>query len=83
MSNRLYAWEFGANFGHIGALLPLARAFRQRGHAALWAVSQTGPAARTLGIPVVPFCTGFFAPPKQRPRPSLRPWQALPPVNWN
>jgi UDP:flavonoid glycosyltransferase YjiC (YdhE family) len=153
MSKLLYAWEFGANFGHIGAFLPLARGLQQRGHDVRWAVSQTGPAARllaregftwlqapiaqelqragpplsyndillrfgyanredllglvvawrellrltgvravladhaptailaarTLGIPVVLFCTGFFAPPRQRPLPSLRPWQALPP----
>ena len=153
MSKLFYAWEFGANFGHIGAFLPLARALRQRGHDVRWAVSQTGPtarllacenftwlqapfgqempragpplsysdillrfgyasgedllglvvawrellrltgaqavladhaptailAARTLGIPVVLFCTGFFAPPRQRPLPSMRPWMALPP----
>ena len=48
MSNLLYAWEFGANFGHIAAFLPLARALRQRGHEVRWAVSQTGPAARLL-----------------------------------
>jgi UDP:flavonoid glycosyltransferase YjiC (YdhE family) len=48
MSKLLYAWEFGANFGHIGAFLPLARALRQRGHQVRWAVSQTGPAARLL-----------------------------------
>ena len=29
--NLLYAWELGANFGHIGAFLPLARALRERG----------------------------------------------------
>ena len=48
MSKLLYAWEFGANFGHIGAFLPLARALRQRGHEVRWAVAQTGPAARLL-----------------------------------
>jgi hypothetical protein len=44
-----YAWEFGANFGHIGAFLPLGRALRDRGHEVLWVVTQTGPAARLLG----------------------------------
>lgn len=48
MSTLLYAWEFGAGLGHIGAFLPLARALRQRGHDVRWAVSQTGPAARLL-----------------------------------
>ena len=153
MSKLLYAWEFGANLGHVGAFLPLARALRARGHEIRWAVAQTTPAApllakegytwlqaptcpetrregpplsyndillrfgyardedllglvvawrelmrlngaqvvladhaptailaaRTLGIPVVLFCFGFFAPPRQRPLPSLRPWLALPP----
>ena len=153
MSKVLYAWEFGANLGHVGAFLPLARALRQRGHDVRCALSQIGPAARllaqdgyawmqapiaqempragpplsysdillrfgyanseellglvaawrellslhqaqvvladhaptailaarTLGIPVVLFCFGFFAPPRQRPLPSIRPWSALPP----
>lgn len=48
MCNILYAWEFGANLGHIGAFLPLARTLRQRGHDVRWAVAHTGPAARLL-----------------------------------
>ena len=36
-------------------------------------------AARTLGIPVVLFCSGFYVPPRQRPLPNMRPWMALPP----
>lgn len=43
-----YAWEFGANLGHIAAFLPLGRALRERGHSVDWAVTQTGPAARLL-----------------------------------
>jgi len=153
MSNVLYAWEFGAGLGHIGAFLPLARTLRQRGHEVRWAVAHTGPtarllapegftwmqaptcqemprpgpplsyndillrfgyadredllglivawrellrlsraqvvladhaptamlAARTLGIPVVLFGFGFFAPPRLRPLPSMRPWLVLQP----
>ena len=153
MSKLLYAWEFGADFGHIGAFLPLARTLRQRGHDVRWAVAQTAPtarllaqdgftwlqaptcqempragpplsyndillrfgyangqdllglvvawrelmrltgaqavlvdhaptailAARTLGIPVVLFGSGFYVPPRQRPLPNMRPWLALPP----
>jgi UDP:flavonoid glycosyltransferase YjiC (YdhE family) len=153
MSKLLYAWEFGANLGHVGAFLPLARALRARGHEIRWAVAQTTPAAcllakegfawvqaptcaespregpplsyndillrfgyardedllrlvvawrellllsgaqtvlanyaptailaaRTLGIPVVLFGSGFHVPPRQRPLPSLRPWLPLPP----
>ncbi|MFH1604889.1 MAG: hypothetical protein ABIH03_13380, partial [Pseudomonadota bacterium] len=48
MSTLLYAWEFGAALGHVGAFLPLARTLRQRGHEVRWAVSQTGAAARLL-----------------------------------
>ncbi len=48
MSKLLYAWEFGANLGHVGAFLPLARALRQRGHDVRWAVAHTGPAAHLL-----------------------------------
>ena len=29
MASILYAWEFGANLGHIGPFLPLARELRQ------------------------------------------------------
>lgn len=153
MSKLLYAWEFGANFGHIGAFLPLARALRAREHELCLALPQSAPAvqlqadrefaclqapvcaetqrreaplsysdillrfgyarsedllalvvgwrelmrrngtqlvlasyaptamlaARTLGIPLMLFGSGFFAPPRRRPLPALRPWQPLPP----
>jgi UDP:flavonoid glycosyltransferase YjiC (YdhE family) len=48
MANLLYAWEFGANLGHIGAFLPLARALRERGHHVDWAVVSSTSAARVL-----------------------------------
>ncbi|HEX5393323.1 MAG TPA: hypothetical protein VFW68_08580, partial [Rhodocyclaceae bacterium] len=48
MASLLYAWEFGANFGHVGAFLPLARALRDGGHDVHWVVTQTAPAARLL-----------------------------------
>ncbi len=48
MSKLFYAWEFGANFGHIGAFLPLGRALRELGHEVSWVVTQTGSAARLL-----------------------------------
>ncbi len=34
-------------------------------------------AARTLGIPVMLFSSGFTVPPRQRPLPNMRPWAAL------
>lgn len=36
----LYAWEFGANLGHVGAFMPLARALRDQGHEVHWMVTQ-------------------------------------------
>lgn len=36
----LYAWEFGANLGHVGAFMPLARALRDAGHEVHWTVTQ-------------------------------------------
>jgi UDP:flavonoid glycosyltransferase YjiC (YdhE family) len=44
----LYGWEFGANLGHIGCFLPLARALRERGHTVHWVVSSSTSAARLL-----------------------------------
>lgn len=40
MASILYAWEFGANLGHVGAFMPLARALRDAGHDVHWMVSQ-------------------------------------------
>ena len=40
MASILYAWEFGANLGHVGAFMPLAKALRSAGHALHWAVTQ-------------------------------------------
>lgn len=152
MAAILYAWEFGANLGHIGTFLPVARELRSRGHAVHWVVThphqaakllpaenfawlqaptmpeqvRSGPplnyadillrfgygrgddllglvvawrelirltgarlvladhapsailAARTLGVPVMLFGSGFFAPPPQSPTPNMRPWSPVP-----
>ena len=40
MHSILYAWEFGANLGHVGAFMPLARALRDAGHDVHWMVTQ-------------------------------------------
>lgn len=40
MASILYAWEFGANLGHVGAFMPLARALRDQGHDVHWMVTQ-------------------------------------------
>lgn len=152
MASILYAWEFGANLGHVGTFLPVARELRRRGTTVHWAVARTGQAARllpdegfdwlqaptiqeqrregpplnyadillrfgygsemdllglvvgwrhllhltgasavladhaptailaarTLGIPVMLFGSGFFAPPQVHPTPSMRPWATIP-----
>ncbi len=48
MANILYAWEFGAGLGHLGAFLPLARALRDQGHHVHWGVASSIAAARLL-----------------------------------
>ena len=48
MSAILYAWEFGANLGHVGTFLPVAKELRQRGTTVHWAVARPGQAARLL-----------------------------------
>lgn len=44
----LYAWEFGANLGHIGTFLPIAKQLRQRDATVHWVVAQPHQAARLL-----------------------------------
>ena len=48
MSKLLYAWEFGANLGHIGTFLPVARELRNRGHDVNWVVTHTNQAVKLL-----------------------------------
>lgn len=48
MAAILYAWELGANLGHMGSFLPVARELRRRGISVHWAVARPGQAARLL-----------------------------------
>lgn len=48
MSKILFAWEFGANLGHLTRDLPLARACRDAGHEVLFAASDLRTAAALL-----------------------------------
>jgi UDP:flavonoid glycosyltransferase YjiC (YdhE family) len=48
MASILYAWEFGANLGHIGTFLPIARELRARGNTVHWVVTHPHQAARLL-----------------------------------
>lgn len=48
MSNVFFAWELGANLGHMGSFLPLACLLRDRGHTVHWALAKTHEAAGLL-----------------------------------
>lgn len=44
----LFAWEQGANLGHVSVLLPIARILKERGHHVLFAVKELATAAQLL-----------------------------------
>jgi UDP:flavonoid glycosyltransferase YjiC (YdhE family) len=67
----LYAWEFGANLGHLGAFLPLARALRERGHTVHWAVASSTAAARLLDQEGFSWLQAPTCPERPRPGPPL------------
>jgi UDP:flavonoid glycosyltransferase YjiC (YdhE family) len=48
MSNIFFAWELGANLGHMGSFLPLAQVLGERGHSVHWALAKTREAAAML-----------------------------------
>ncbi|QPK64526.1 UDP-glucuronosyltransferase [Methylomonas sp. LL1] len=48
MSRILFAWELGANYGHLTRQLPIAEKLRKQGHAVFFAVRDTTIAARLL-----------------------------------
>ena len=48
MSRILFAWELGANYGHLTRQLPIADRLRKQGHAVFFAVRDTAVAARLL-----------------------------------
>ena len=56
MSNVVYAWELGADLGHIANFLPIALALKQQGHAVTAVVRDLSRAATVFGdhgIPVL------------------------------
>lgn len=69
MANILYAWEFGANLGHIGAFLPLARALRDQGHAVRWVVASSTSAAYLLDKEGFAWLQAPICPEQPRPGP--------------
>src|SRR5712664_2094429 len=48
MSRILFAWELGANLGHITPLLVLARALRERGHEVVFVLKDLRGCAELL-----------------------------------
>ena len=74
MSRVLFAWELGANYGHLVRDLPVAERLRAAGHAVSFAVSDTRTAAELLA----PRQFSFFQAPL-----TLRPARlANPPANY-
>lgn len=55
MTRVLFAWELGANFGHLAQMVPIARRLRQRGHEVLFAVKDVAIARNLLGSDGFPF----------------------------
>lgn len=49
MSTVLFAWELGGAYGHIGRMLPLAQALRERGHDVRFVLRELTEAQRLLG----------------------------------
>jgi len=49
MSRIVYAWELGANYGHVAAFLPLANALRAAGHEVIFVLKDLTHAETLLG----------------------------------
>ena len=71
MANIFYAWEFGANLGHIGTFLPIARQLREQHHTVHWAVTHTHQAARLLHGENFDWLQAPVMPEQQRENPPL------------
>jgi len=72
MARILFAWEFGANFGHLAQLLPLAAKLRSRGHQPVFAVTDVARAEETLGADGFEYLQAPMWRPRP-PRPSVIP----------
>lgn len=73
--NILFAWELGANFGHLARQLPVARELTARGHQVTFAVRDTGLAAKFL----TPNGYRFIQAPALLTKPRLR----MPPASYS
>lgn len=71
MASILYAWEFGANLGHVGAFMPLARALRDQGHDVHWMVTQPALVGDFLASEGFTWLAAPTMPEAARPGPPL------------
>nr|EUJ15077.1 UDP-glucuronosyltransferase [Ralstonia solanacearum P673] len=71
----LFAWELGANFGHLARDLPVAQRLRELGHDVLFAVKDARIAMQVLAPAKFRFV--------QVPRPSAPLRSARPPLNYS
>lgn len=71
MASILYAWEFGANLGHVGAFMPLARALRDAGHEVHWMVTQPAVVGEFLASQDFTWLAAPTLPEVSRPGPPL------------
>lgn len=74
MSRILFAWELGANYGHLTRQLPIAEKLRKQGHAVFFAVRDTTIAAGLLEPLGFAYTQAPFDTAKRRP--------AQPPANY-
>lgn len=73
--NVLFAWELGANFGHLARQLPVARELAARGHRITFVVRDTALASKLL----TPHGYRFIQAPLMVAKPRLR----VPPANYS
>ncbi|KHK58677.1 UDP-glucuronosyltransferase [Ralstonia sp. A12] len=66
MSRILFAWELGANLGHLARDIPVAERLRAQGHDVLFAVKDVAMAERLLSLRGFSFVQAPVAPPPQK-----------------
>jgi UDP:flavonoid glycosyltransferase YjiC (YdhE family) len=71
MASIFYAWEFGANLGHIDTFLPVAKELRSRGHQVHWVVTHPHQAAKLLPEAGFAWLQAPTMAEQQRPLPPL------------
>lgn len=67
----LYAWEFGAALGHVGAFMPFASALRAAGHQLHWAVAHPAEVGEYLAAAGERWLPAPSIPEQVRPGPPL------------